>query len=283
MLRDTYTPQAKTAKMLDRAFELVESVPYQVSARWLFYKLLGEGYYNDKKDYKNQFMNAISDARKRFYKAWRPDTLIDDRRDVIKRGDGWESATDWLKAVAGAKCEIDKWQSQDNYIELWFEANAMIGQFAYYTKHITLRPMGGQPSIPYKWQAAKDLERAYEAYEKPLIVLYFGDLDEGGDNISAAIETDVKEWCIYPFEFVRCGLNMDQVRRYDVPQNFERPGAFQWESLSDEAAREIITGNVTRFFHHAVILQVEAQEEKVTAWLAGKLSELAGEWREGVS
>lgn len=82
---ETYKPQKKTADMLDRAWEMVENAPYDVTARWLFYGLLQEGYYSTKGDYKNRFMKALSKARHSFYKKWRPNTLVDGTREAVRR------------------------------------------------------------------------------------------------------------------------------------------------------------------------------------------------------
>jgi hypothetical protein len=269
-----YTPQKRTAVILDRAYELVKSVPYQVSARWLFYRLLQEGYYKTKDDYSNKFLKAVSAARKSFYEDWRPDTLADETRESIPGGGGFSSGKAWLEAVSEIECNLDKWFAQDFYVECWYEARAMTDQFRHYVKYVTLRPMGGQPSIPYKWQAAKDLERAAKKYRKPIVILYFGDLDPAGATISETVENDVRQWCNASFDFFHCGLNEEQVRRYDVPQNIEHPGAYQWEAITDHAAQEIITGNLAKFMRHDAIKAVIERENKITQWLAGTFAGL---------
>jgi hypothetical protein len=278
MLRETYTPRKETAVMLDRAFEIVNSVPYQVSARWLFYRLLQEGFYSTKQDYANKFLKAVSAARHAFYNGWRPNTLADETRESITGGDGFANPERWLRAVAKAECQLDKWYTQPAYLECWYEARAMTDQFRHYTKYVTLRPMGGQPSIPYKWQAAKDIERAARDYGNPVVILYFGDLDPAGETISEVIERDISAWCNASFEFVRCGLTEEQVKRYDVPENIEHPGAYQWEALTDEGARDIITENISQYLRHEAFSEIEEQEAEVTDWLSLRLSELANEW-----
>jgi hypothetical protein len=266
--------------MLDRAWELVNSVPYMVSARWLFYRLLQEGYYNSKSDYKDKFEKAISKARKAFYKDWRPDTLADETREAIERGTGYDDVASWLMGVGRARCMLDKWREQPVYLELWFEARAMTDQFQHYTDHITLRPMGGQPSIPYKWEAAKALEDAYERYGVPVVVLYFGDLDTAGGQIADTVESDVRQWCAVDFEFVRCGLTEEQVMRYDILENPEKPGDYQWEALPDMAANEIITGAVSRYLRQDAFSGVMGQERRAERWLTQELAHLPDRWRE---
>lgn len=277
----SYKPQGKTVAMLARALELVNSVPYQVSLRWLFYRLLQEGFYSSKDDYKNKFGPALAAARHAFYNGWRPDTLADETREAIVRGDGFSSAKDWLDAVArGATCHLDRWLYQSCYIELWFEARAMSQQFEHYTEHMTLRPLGGQPSIPYKWQAAKDLEAAARNYGKPVVILYFGDLDTAGENIALVVERDVRAWCSAAFQFIHCGLNAEQVQFYGVPENPEKPGEYQWEALTDDAARDIITSNTSRLLRSAGHSEVDRLERQATEWLRRELVGVAAKWED---
>ena len=119
----------------------------------------------------------------------------------------------------------------------------MTQQFRLYTDGLTLCPFGGQPSIPFKYQIAKYIEQQHEKYQKDVMVLYFGDLDESGLKIFNTGEEDISKWCDAPIEFIRCGLSDEQVRQYQIPENVDHPG-YQWEALTDEQAREIITEDV---------------------------------------
>ncbi len=279
---ESYKPQKKTAAMLDRAWEMVDNAPYNVTARWLFYGLLQEGWYSTKSDYKNKFMKALSKARRSFYKKWRPNTLVDDTREAVIRGTGFSSVSHWLRSVPDYfPCQLDRWVTQEHYVELWFEARGMLHQFEYYTEHITLRPMGGQPSIDYKWEAAKALEAAAQRYNKPVVVLYFGDLDTGGEVISDVIERDVRSWCSVDLKFVRCGLTMEQVTKYGVPENFEKPGDYQWEALAgalEYAAEEIIDTSTEPFVRHDALSSFDGMEDEATDKLRDELKQLAKEW-----
>ncbi len=276
-----YNPQPRTAAILARALDIIQGVPYQVSARWVFYRLLQEGRYKGKEDYKNKFLPAISAARHAEYAGWNPFTLADETREAIKRGvDGFANPQDWLAGIAGhARCNLDPWLTQPCFVELWFEARAMIGQFEHYTQFATLRPMGGQPSIPFKAETAEDLTDAYDRYQKPVKVLYFGDLDPAGETIAATVERDVRKWCDADFEFIHCGLNADQVARYGIPENFEHPGAYQWEALTDSAAREIITSAMAGFVDESAFSVMAEKEQSATRWLRDRLKKIASEYQ----
>jgi hypothetical protein len=263
-MEKNYHPRPEQERILDRAFEMVQSVPYQVSARWLFYELLQEGTYPDKDSYKSKFLPLLAKARKCFLKEWKPDTLSDDTREPIIRGDGFLNEGDWLEAVGRSKCELDKWQQQDNYLELWFEAKAMKGQFEYYTKHITLRPFGGDPSIPYKWNIAKELEAASKFYELPIIIIYFGDLDPKGLTIPESAVKDIRDWCQADFQFIRAGLNAGEEIKYSLMENPDKPGTYQWEAVPDKVAGEVITKAVSQFVNLGYFSEVERLEQDIT-------------------
>jgi len=248
---ETYRPQKRNKAILARAWEIIGEVPYPVSARWLFYRMLQEGSYTDKKAYKDGFLRTLSKARKRFYGGWRPDTLADDTRRAVWRGAGYAGPGEWLKALRDSShCTLSKWASQDYYVELWFEANAMRPQFEHYTSHVPLRPFGGDPSIPFKWEIAKHLEWVAEALAKPIVILYFGDLDEKGKTIPTTAEQDIRSWADVDFRFIRCGLNSGHEIEFSLVENPEKPGTYQWEALDDNGARELFQRSLAPFVRH---------------------------------
>ncbi|MBD3264152.1 MAG: hypothetical protein GF375_03510 [Candidatus Omnitrophica bacterium] len=237
-------PNKKTGQILARALELVEEVPYKVSLRWVFYALLQEGLYKTKKDYL-KWKALSSRYRKSFAEGWHPDTLADDTRTKIYRTGGEASIDDCVNSlvddiVDGINFSLDHFYRQDVYIEIWFEAKAMAGQFKYYTRGVDLVPFGGDPSIPFKWLISRDLIWKRKKYNKPITILYFGDYDKHGLEILDSAEADIRSWSGVDFELSRCGLTPEQIEQYNVPENPAKPGEFQWEALNDKAAKEII-------------------------------------------
>ena len=257
-----YRPNEKSREILARAWKHLESVPYRVTARWLFYRLLQDGIYSKKSDY-GRFLELTSRARHNDYEGWRPDTLEDDTRRRIVRGEGDESAEAWidgLKEAGVVRCELDKWQDQRYYVQIWFEANAMVSQFKYHTEHITLCPFGGMPSIPYKYKLAKSLERSAG---RPVKVLYFGDYDPAGVTIEGTSTKDIRGWCGVDFEVIRVGLNAGDAERHGIPENPDHPGAYQWEALDAESAGKMIEGAVQRHVDLAAMRRVALRERDV--------------------
>jgi len=252
----SYRPQEKTRAILDAAWAFVQAVPYKVTARWLFYQLLQSGYYSEKESY-DTFLQMLSRARHKEYDGWRPDTIVDDRREAIIRAGGYENVSAWVKHMSegGWLCDLDHFYKQSNYIEIWYEAEAMSGQFKYHTRGINLRPFAGDPSIDYKYTIAKDLEKMKKLYEKSIIILYFGDYDKKGLSILENALAHIRKWCKYGFEVDRCGLNEGDGQRLGIPENPDKPGTYQWVALSDELAKDLITSSVRKYIDTTLIDQ----------------------------
>lgn len=255
-----YNPNLETAYILDQAMEHINSVPYDVTARWLFYRLLQDGLLDKKSDYK-RLLGYLSKARKGFWNGWTPSTLADDTRAALIRGDGFRTPDEWLEAmISGVVCNLDHWATQNTYVEVWFEAAAMQAQFEFYlNQNISLSAFHGDVSIPEKWRSSQRLRRRYEELSVPIVVLYYGDLDEKGLMIPKSAERDIRQFIAQgyadnefstwrekydafanDFEFIRVGLNDDHIQQYGVTENPERPGSYQWEALSDDGAQELI-------------------------------------------
>ncbi len=268
-----WEPREAQKEILDLAMGHIQGVPYAVSARWLFYRLLYVVYFA-KEDYKGKFLPLVARARKQFYNGWNPDTLMDDTRITYRGPTGYDSIEDFIDAVTNyISYESDKWWNQPYYIELWFEAKAMRGQFEYYTEEITLVPFGGDISIPAKSAAAKRLEAAYRKYNHPIKILYFGDDDKKGQTIPESALKDIRAWCGVDFDFIRCGLNEGDAEKYGIPDNPEKPGTYQWEALDDAQAQEIITNNVSEYFDKTAREVDQVKDEKYTEELRRRIEE----------
>lgn len=259
-----YRPRAKIAEYLAKALDFVRSVPYDTSTRWTFYQMVQFAGLT-KPDY-GKFKSWTSRARKSFHEGWRPDTLVDDTRIIERHGMGYDDAKQWLEHLKEDGPYLDKINDQPNVVLAWFEAKAMIGQFQYYTKpyHVPLVPFGGDPSIHFKWRIAKLIEALARYYpNKPIVVKYFGDLDHKGLTIPECALKDIEAWCEADFDFERVGLKIEHVERWNLPDNPEKPGQYQWEALPDEAAKELIVGALGPLMDLSAIKRVQDREAKI--------------------
>jgi len=261
-----YEPRPESKNILSQAWRWVQSVPYSVTARWVFYRLLQDGVYSGKKGYKH-LLSLLSKARKEFYEEWRPWTLADDTRAPLLmqregyyrihiRGDGFDSEQEWRDTLKKElNCPLDRWAEQPVYVEIWFEAAAMQAQFEYYAdENIPLLAFHGDVSIPEKWRAAARIAQQWLKHHKPIRIFYYGDLDEKGLIIPKSAWGDIGLWAVSlihaygeedfdireNLQFQRLGINQGQEIEFNIPENPERLGTYQWEALGDEEAAQLI-------------------------------------------
>lgn len=264
-----WQPRQRQQQILERGWHWKESVPYEVSARWIFYKLydldhLFSGLHK-KKAYHNLFLPLFSKARKQFYDNWRPNSLTDDSRTEVLVGFGYFDEKEWLEVGIGEReCIIDKWQYAENYVEIFLEAFAMKGQFEYFAPNISLVPFKGDASIEYKWRIAKRLEEMAERYNKPIRILYFGDADKKGGEIPQNALRDIGAWCSVSFDFIPCGLTLEQAKGFGLGESIDQPGSYQWESLSHEQAGQLITPYVESVISQGKISEIKEREQEAT-------------------
>ena len=122
--------------------------------------------------------------------------------------------------------------------------------------------------------------------EKPIVVLYYGDLDDKGLQIPESARVDIMNFVYFAmqavydlpvdnalhkrlnrlrnmFTFRRVGINQNQVSQYDIPENPERPGTYQWEGLDDDAAEELI-GEANEYVDNVALSEIEDRELQIT-------------------
>lgn len=286
-------PETDKAAILDRAVELVNSVPYEVTLRWLFYGLWQDGLFSDVKGTKranakrrayevfSSLMSRLRHSPDKFQERW-PIELADDRRDPIHRTSGISSVAEWLEiASEQLECSVEKMVGQENYVMVAFEAEAMLSQFRHYTQpyEVSLWPFSGATSIPYKKRLANRITWVAKTFELPVIILYFGDYDPAGLTIPESAFRHVRKWCDVDFTAYRVGLNPEQIEKYKIDSDFEDGESggtqkYQWEAVRDEAAKEIITGALDSLLCLDTINELKTEEAEITEKVRGALAEV---------
>jgi hypothetical protein len=221
----------------------INALDYSPSTRWCFYRVMDR--YQLPKSAWSTFKATQSSWRKKEREGWAPDTLSDSVRQVNYAGYGVSTMYGFYSEMLADPPSVAVWDRVPFYAEVWFEAEAMNGQFEHYVREawrLTTRPFRGDYSIEKKYTVAKDL-LAMAKKGKSITILYFGDCDAKGKVIPFSALKDVKKWMgghQDRLQFHVTGLTIEQAHRYSLPENFERPGEWQWEALSDEQASEVI-------------------------------------------
>ncbi len=258
-----YTPSPRVEEILNYAMEKIQSIDYTPSGRWVFYQIYQK--FGMKKGASKIFDRWTSRARKAFWNGWRPDIFSDSMRSATVRGRGDIGPIEALDDMRKTYFVFDKFLYQDNYVEIWYEAAAMHGQFRKVTRdwHVTLVPFRGDASIPYKYEIAERLDSVKGEYGIPIVILYFGDYDSKGFEIPISACKDIRAWSNADFEFIRCGINDEQIDTLEIPENPDKPGTYQWEALDEDQAENMILDNLSKYIDLDRVQSVIRKEEKL--------------------
>lgn len=115
-------------------------------------------------------------------------------------------------------------QSQDVYVELWVEKDALSSIFEDVAEPFCLRVVTrrGYNSVTAEADYYQRAEEAIERGQKP-VVLYFGDFDpSGNDMLRASLNTFQNQMGLRQLDTIRVALTEEQIERYGLPP---KPGA----------------------------------------------------------
>jgi len=288
-------PTAANAHVLGKTIEHMNSVPYRVSLRWLFYRLLQDGTLAGKDSY-NSFKGLIAKAR--HSGIIQPSAIADEGRRTINLGGNFESVIDWRENFAkrlrdGFQC-VDTMGLHDPYVIVAFEAKAMAAQFEAYASpyDVMLYPFGGDPSIGFKWQLTKHIKDRLDRGQKA-VLLYFGDKDPKGRQIAETAMRHVRKflcwqhgWVMDPwgdnvselaFTAYHVGLLQRHVDEFGIAEQPDKPGHYQWEALTDQQAAQLITGALNEFVDLDAMARHQQDERDQLEGIAETLEEWESE------
>lgn len=274
--------------IIDQAQKIIEEYRKQnftLTLRQLYYQFVSRDLFPDKwKDKETGSTNnlnsykklgiIISDARLSGKIDW--DSIHDGTRELISPSH-WEEPSEIIADAAGWY-RVDKWQGQENIVEVWVEKDAIEGIAVRTCRALDIacfscRGYTSQSSI---WAAGRRLKSYAEEGRKP-VILHLGDLDPSGVDMSRDIETKLKLFMgdySADLTFKRIALNLPQVRQYNPPSNpakttDKRFAAFQeiygdesWEldALSPAILDKLIRSEVIEWLDSDMYAEREAKE-----------------------
>lgn len=265
--------QRASLELLDKVKNILYEYEQQgiaVTLRQLYYQLVARGLIsNNIKQYKN-LSNLMTNARYAGIISWQ---AIEDRARVPTIPNTFENIQELLK-VAAKSYQLDRWQEQEHYIELWTEKDAISSVLSPLAKkyQVVLAVNRGYSSASCMYEAA---QRFLEHQDKKKILLYLGDHDPSGLDMDRDIKDRLAEFGA-DVEIIRIGLTFEQVQQYSLPENPTKPkdrrakqyvetyGSSCWEvdALKPEVLQQLIEHNILRFLDLDKYRQVQEREQK---------------------
>lgn len=242
---------SSTLYIIGKAVSIIEEYEadgYSLTLRQLYYQFVARDLIkNNQKEY-NRLGRIISEARLAGYIDWKS---IEDRTRSLTSWRHYDDPADAIERLSRTY-EIDMWENQEYYVEVWVEKDALAG---------VLNKVCGRLDLPYFscrgytssteiWKASQRLGEKNFLYEKKVVVLHLGDHDPSGIDMTRDIELRLNEYAVtpeyrhyeleniwtdpdyinhvknhdhgWPIEVKRIALNMDQIEELNPPPNFAK-------------------------------------------------------------
>ena len=216
-----WTPRTEvTRTLLDAAIQVVDEYTaqgYQLTLRQLYYQLVARDIIPNAQSWYNRLGDVVTRGRLAGYIDW--SAIVDRGRVPVKPPD-WSNPAEILRS-AEAQYRLDRWEGQENHVELWCEKDALSSVLEPIANryHVRMLANRGYSSSTAIYDAA---QRFYAADRRGqhVVVIYLGDHDPSGMDMTRDIRDRLALMSYHQdIEVQRLALNMDQVELYSPPPN----------------------------------------------------------------
>lgn len=255
---------------------------HPMSVRQVFYRLVSMGVIaKTEAEYKNTIVRLLGEMRRTGEIKF--DWIADSTR-WMRKPRTYSSLENMLRHSAQSY-RRSVWDTQDVYVEIWLEKEALAGVLYEETQKwdVPLMVTRGYPSLSYLHSAAMTIA-AQEEQGKTTHLYYFGDYDPSGLDIPRKVEHDLREFAPdADLEFERVAVTLEQIEEFKLQtrptkRTDSRARNFTGESVEVDAIppaslREMVSDCITQHVDESayqVLLQAERSEREVLMSLAKK-------------
>jgi len=239
MARITYKPKkfGTTAQaiitMADQICADSADQGFDLTLRQLYYQFVARGVVPNQQAEYNRIGRIINEARLAGLLDW---NYIVDRTRNMEENPHWRDPSAIIES-ASKSYGIDKWEDQDNRVEVWIEKDALVG---------VIEGVCGDLDCPYfscrgytsqseMWRAAQRLIGYSQQGQTPIII-HLGDHDPSGIDMTRDIDDRLTLFMtshgFSPPKVHRLALTLDQIDEHNPPPNPAK--------LSDSRAEDYI-------------------------------------------
>lgn len=206
---------------------------YDLSLRQLYYQLVSQNVVPNSEQSYNRVGSILTDARMAGLIDW--GAIVDRGRGSMSNS-YWSDPSELIQSAAEAFA-LDRWEPQPWFVILMVEKQALEGvlQPVCERLHIPFSSNKGYSSATHLYTIGKLLRRKMEDEDKQVCVIYLGDHDPSGIDMTRDVEERLRlfsgmtiiengeTYCNTADQdklvVRRIALNMDQVQKYNPPPN----------------------------------------------------------------
>lgn len=251
---------ASSMKIINSANEIISAYRKQgdsLTLRQLYYQFVaGDLIANKQSEYK-RLGSIINDARMAGLIDW--NSIEDRTRNLRDYYFGELGSPESILESAAAGHELDNWNDQDNYVEVWIEKDALVGVIERVCEkwRVPFFACRGYNSQSEQHKAGLRLQNKIEE-GKEVHILHLGDHDPSGIHMTVDNSERLTLFSENDIKLHRLALNMDQIKKYNPPPNpaketdarfagyVKKFGDSCWEldALEPKVIREITEKNI---------------------------------------
>lgn len=196
-----WKPRADSLDLLDKVRDVLASYAFPITARQVFYRLVGtHGYPKDEKAV-NRVGYLLGRARRAGMIGW--DEIADDslsRYGPIVHPDGIRDFFAWAHDQAKDHFFGDWTDGQTKVPIVWTESEGMAASLraglAGLHWPVEVVSTSGSDSVKPKYEMARDAIDLFDKTGQVTVIGHVGDLDEAGLSILDALDADLTQFCI---------------------------------------------------------------------------------------
>lgn len=265
-----------------------EAQGYDLSLRQLFYQMVSRDLLpNTQKEYK-RLGDIVKNARLAGLVDW---DMIKDRGRATVTNSHFESPAEILN-IAARQFAINKWQDQSYHVEVMVEKQALEGVLVPVCEDLDIpfTANKGYSSASTLRERGRILGRLARKNGKRIIVLYMGDHDPSGLDMTRDVQDRLSTFAETKIHVERLALNYPQIQMLKPPpnttkENDTRAAAYaakykaSWEldAVEPSALARIVTEAVLKYRDAAKWQNAVMAEKRMKA----ELQELAESYTDG--
>jgi hypothetical protein len=235
-----YVPKSfrtDTKTRIDQANEIIaeyQAQGFKLTLRQLYYQFVSRDLISNTVQSYKSLGDVVNDGRLAGLIDW---DAIEDRTRNLRSSPHWSSPRSIVRACAD-HFAVDLWDTQDNYVEVWIEKDALVGVIEgicieFDVPHFACR---GYTSQSEMWGAAQRLiER--ENRGKKTTIIHLGDHDPSGIDMTRDIQ-DRLELFGSTAVIHRIALVFDQIEQYNPPPNPAKTTDARYQSYAGKYGDE---------------------------------------------
>jgi hypothetical protein len=264
--------QKKSLALLGQVQNILNSYDFALTLRQIYYQLVAKQIIPNEQGYYKKLSYLCVEGRNEGILS---EEAFDDRLRELDIRSTWTDISDFFNTVLYSYHK-DKWQDQNDYIEIWTEKDALRSVLSEITDKYDVGLMVCRGHLS-RTEIYRTSERFKNKSDKNCFIYYCGDFDPSGLSIYESIKERINNFGV-DINFKRIALTPEQIEKYNLPSdpakqsdsNYKKfveiygDNVVELDSLPPEVLRKLIENYIEKHVDYELLGQVRKieQEEK---------------------